>query len=445
MICYMPEIYNDETVYSWFCRYYVHSGYPYYKYALEDLFIKQEGCPVADLEFIGNLNKDAKDVISSVYPMEELIFKHTMFPQYARFAGRERRNRGFKILMESRGTIRNTLPMPMNKSGARYICYCPLCAQEDRKTYGEAYWHRSYFIRGIGICVRHRCRLINTSIKISRVMPPRLLVADDVIPYEDAREFVEDAKQIAFAEYLSQVFYSAVDMENDVPIGKFLDSRLQGTKYLSNTRNCRNTTLLYDDFVNAFGDMPLSIPANREQLVKLFSTKYIDVLWICELAYFLNISADALCNPILSKVKQYKPVQRIERKTDSEWKAMDQEMLPRVKQEVSDLYSGKGGRPGRVTGSTITRALGFSVKFLKHLPMCKEAIYRYYEDREHTWARRAVWAYGIAQAEKAQGDICWHSLQRLTKMHTEYFIRCLPYLMEYTDAETAEAIKAIAP
>lgn len=203
MICYMPEIYEDETVYSWFCRYYVHSGYPYYKYALDDLFVKLEGCLVADLEFIGNLNEDAKAVISSIYPMEELIFKHTTFPQYARFADRERRNKGFKTLIESRGSIRNTLPMPMNKSGARYVCYCPLCAQEDRETYGEAYWHRSYFIRGIGICVKHMCRLINTSIKISRVMPPRLLVADNVIPYEDTPEFVEDAKQTAFAQYLS--------------------------------------------------------------------------------------------------------------------------------------------------------------------------------------------------------------------------------------------------
>lgn len=73
MICYMPEIYEYETVYSWFCRYYTHSGYPYYKYALEDLFIKQEGCPMADLEFIGNLNEDAKAVISSVYPIIVLM------------------------------------------------------------------------------------------------------------------------------------------------------------------------------------------------------------------------------------------------------------------------------------------------------------------------------------------------------------------------------------
>lgn len=26
MIAYLPEIYPDELVYSWFCRYYIHTG-----------------------------------------------------------------------------------------------------------------------------------------------------------------------------------------------------------------------------------------------------------------------------------------------------------------------------------------------------------------------------------------------------------------------------------
>ena len=34
MIAYFPAIYPDELVYSWFCRYYVHSGCLSHKMAL---------------------------------------------------------------------------------------------------------------------------------------------------------------------------------------------------------------------------------------------------------------------------------------------------------------------------------------------------------------------------------------------------------------------------
>lgn len=37
MITYLPKIYPDELVYSWFCRYAVHSGYTSHKQALENV------------------------------------------------------------------------------------------------------------------------------------------------------------------------------------------------------------------------------------------------------------------------------------------------------------------------------------------------------------------------------------------------------------------------
>lgn len=37
MTGFMPVIYPDELIYSWFCRYYVHSGYPTNRMALEDI------------------------------------------------------------------------------------------------------------------------------------------------------------------------------------------------------------------------------------------------------------------------------------------------------------------------------------------------------------------------------------------------------------------------
>ena len=38
MISYFPAIYPDELVYSWLCRYYVHSGFFSNKSAMQELY-----------------------------------------------------------------------------------------------------------------------------------------------------------------------------------------------------------------------------------------------------------------------------------------------------------------------------------------------------------------------------------------------------------------------
>ena len=53
MISYLPEIYPDELVYSWFCRYYVHSGYLTHKAALQEILYDRHNNP--SKEFLGHL------------------------------------------------------------------------------------------------------------------------------------------------------------------------------------------------------------------------------------------------------------------------------------------------------------------------------------------------------------------------------------------------------
>lgn len=45
MITYFPEIYPDELVYSWFCRYYIHSGCVSHKIALKNLMFSKSDAP----------------------------------------------------------------------------------------------------------------------------------------------------------------------------------------------------------------------------------------------------------------------------------------------------------------------------------------------------------------------------------------------------------------
>ena len=64
MISFLPEIYPDELVYSWFCRYYVHSGCFAHKMALDDILYSRHNNP--SKEFIGHLSSDAKEKIQSI-------------------------------------------------------------------------------------------------------------------------------------------------------------------------------------------------------------------------------------------------------------------------------------------------------------------------------------------------------------------------------------------
>lgn len=86
VIVYLPALYEDELVYSWFARYFAHM-YPSYINAVEDLM--ENGNTRTDFEFINHLGADAKEIISRIIPMEDLIIWYTMFPLY-RFVGHER-------------------------------------------------------------------------------------------------------------------------------------------------------------------------------------------------------------------------------------------------------------------------------------------------------------------------------------------------------------------
>jgi hypothetical protein len=52
-----------------------------------------------------------------------------------------------------------------------------MCVEQDRRQYGETYWHRSHQLPGIELCPEHECRLLSTSVpyrtdKIRRALIP---------------------------------------------------------------------------------------------------------------------------------------------------------------------------------------------------------------------------------------------------------------------------------
>ena len=154
-----PSFYEDELVYSLFARCHVVFGNIFYIDTMNELFGKEHITP--EIEFINSITPMTRDYLTRDMSMEDMIFNHTMFSQYARFQSKERRKAFFNNLMETREGYFDVISINRKGEDAT-LRYCPICAREDREMYGETYWHRKHQLRGINICPIHFCNLHST-------------------------------------------------------------------------------------------------------------------------------------------------------------------------------------------------------------------------------------------------------------------------------------------
>lgn len=288
MIAFFPDFYPDELLYSLLARYYAQSGYLAYHHAAQDLFANSTVKP--DIEFISRLTPDALHCVTRQIPLEGVIERHTMFPYYGRFLSIERRIKAHAALLRMDNVYRNHLCIPI---GQRHLRFCPLCAEYDRKHYGETYWHRVHQMTGIDLCPVHGCLLHNSDAAISSKGSPSLIPAENIIPASTA--FVAgDETLFRLSQYSAKVFLSELDILNHVPIGTFLHSSMEHTKYLSRRGEQRHLALLYADFTRYYASFGLDRLPKQWQLGKLFSGDRLIPHEICMLAMFLEIPVQTL-------------------------------------------------------------------------------------------------------------------------------------------------------
>ena len=303
MIAFFPEVYPDELVYSWLARYGVRSGYTHYRAIADDLFTSHTAKP--NLEFVIELSQDAYEVITDAMPFESVIMQHTMFPYYARFLPIERRQKAFGQLMNMSKSFNDTLYIRRNKTQHRpWLRYCPLCAESDRKQYGEAYWHRLHQLDHIDICPVHGCHLLNSTVSSTSKESPSLTHAELEIPQALLPVFSQNPLERQVAAYVSEVFSADLAIENAVTIGSFMHHKLEYTKYLSPRGQKRNLALLTDDFNDFYQTLPHPTLAEHWQLEKIFSNYRCHTYDICLLALFLGVPVTELVDMKLPEKTQ---------------------------------------------------------------------------------------------------------------------------------------------
>lgn len=442
MITYFPEIYPDELVYSWFCRYCVHSGSYSSKMALTELYCKKSDNP--SKEFIGNLNDDARSLIDKIYPIDELVLEHTMYSQYARFIPLEQKIKAMHQLRFGSCDVHHLFSSLPRNEGEKYLRFCPLCAKEDREKYGEAYWHRKHQIKNMSICTKHKCRLEESSVPAKSEQSFIFYPAENHIT-EKSVIYVYDSLVIKFAEYMEKIFDMPIDFENDIPLSAILYHGMSRTKYLKSTGKCRYTKMLADDLNEYYSKIGLCSVASMYQVQRVLLGNRFDFSVVCQIAFFLGIEIEELTKPTLTdkQVEQEQNSHYMKNTIPVNWSELDKETAPILEQIASDIYNGiAGSRPERVSEKLIYRELGLAKHRLDNMPMCKKVLKKYEESYPESWARKIVWAYEKSTKEK-DGNVYWSDIRKISGVKKHNFQSVIPFLSKYTDETTIKAILAL--
>jgi Tn7-like transposition protein D/TniQ len=178
VISCFPDPFPDEILYSVWARYRDHVQYPSLQDTFRELFGNSKAYPIVDLPchlkfFFDNLP------IGHKYTIDFFIDQCTLLPFYAPFLPQDRFHRLKEQMIEGHGqALHRRLGIGWNSLlSPRWLRYCPVCLEEDRKSFGERYWHRLHQVPGVEICLIHKTFLENSAIPIRSTFAKHDLVS----------------------------------------------------------------------------------------------------------------------------------------------------------------------------------------------------------------------------------------------------------------------------
>ena len=343
--------------------------------------------------------------------------------------------------------------------------YCPLCAADERKNYGETYWHRLHQIYELPVCPVHKCFLMNTDYKLSGKLPPNLISAEIVIPLSENIILCDNEKLLLLARYIKEIFDLPIKMDSDFAASDLFKRRTEKRCYRTPRGEVCRITSLYNDFVEYYKGIIDDIP-DQWKIHKLLIGQRFDFWEIVLLAFFLGIESSKLQeesdtkkfqyevfdnqigelhngglsypqiakrmglsihtikNAAYLKTKKTKPRQKRGGKPGRrpiDWERLDQEMLPRVIETITELKSSE--KPVRITVGGVARLIGLKSKQIDKLTQCKAEIEQHCQSQEEFWAQIVLWAWGELSKEGKMISI--KQIRMLTNMSTGQINRCL--------------------
>lgn len=167
MISCFPDPYPDELLYSLCARYAQRVRFPSEKAVIKELFGQEAAVAIVDLP--SNLGQLVSSLPNNqLYTVESLINKHTLFPFFAPFFDPTQAQQIMADMEATKGPTIHTRSgiMASKVQPPTRLKFCPLCAEHDKKEFGEYYWHRLHQIPGVEVCFEHNVRLVNSRVRI---------------------------------------------------------------------------------------------------------------------------------------------------------------------------------------------------------------------------------------------------------------------------------------
>ncbi|MCM1543280.1 MAG: TnsD family transposase [Blautia sp.] len=165
-LSFFPTPYPDECFYSIFCRYYVRSGISSSEAATRKFFRGDRSLLVSTVYFPRKLELlDYWVDPDSGITGGDLICGHTSYPYHSVSHVDELYRQMEEAIRDGvpeagiDRTVRRMMSKSKYASAGQYLRYCPACAREDFRRYGEAYWHRLPQLPGVACCPEHGCRI----------------------------------------------------------------------------------------------------------------------------------------------------------------------------------------------------------------------------------------------------------------------------------------------
>jgi hypothetical protein len=447
MIGYLPELYPDELVYSWLSRYFVHSGHVMHSVVLRELFCKRSDNP--SKEFLGNLNENAKKVIQEVISLQELILRHTNVPQYARFVPLAERKEALHRMKFDYCNPHLLFPILVREEADAFLRYCPACAQEDRDTYGETYWHRKHQLRGAKVCYKHGCLLEHSTVSAKSEQGFMLCTAEEYAVI-DTPCYCDNPELLRYTRFISDAFDAPMDFERDIPISAVLYNAMARTDYIKHTGRSRHTQRFADDLQAYYESIGLSGIATMNQIQRTLLMGQTEFTTVCQIAFFLGMSVKELIAPELTpeQITAEQETHYTRNRTPVDWAEFDAETSKILEPLVQSIYDGTfraDGRPERVSERLIYRVLDLQGHRLENMPLCRGLIHnsRYTETYPEHWARRLVWAYNKLKTERKDKPIHWLDLRRISGVKERNLHKVIPLIHKHTDPKTANIIRKI--
>lgn len=249
MLAYIPKIYPDELISSWIARWVCHSGLATYSQMLRLIARKQ--CRVST-EFAVRFNDDVVNAVRQRYgDLSKFLWNHTMLPYYVCFTDSHLRSKAIERV-EQTGAVDISNYLIIDRVAVRHLRYCPICASEDRSTYGEAFYHRTHQLWDVSVCAKHGCLLRKTRVSISGLNPSN---ADMEIPYNDSLEKSGNKMQLGYSRYVVGALTSVSAKDGYIQQLRLISSRY--TLWSSNIVDYeRIVSALREYYTDSLADIP---------------------------------------------------------------------------------------------------------------------------------------------------------------------------------------------